>query len=412
MLDTLLAILLGVAVGIGFLLLRRERRRRLASEKELLRSEEMATGHVASIDRLVGMLATLHDFGRAASGIKSRQDLAKSIVDSAVKLMGTEMGSLMLTEKATQELVIVSSRGLSDEVIKATRLKVGEGIAGLVAKEGKPIFVEDIETDIRFRAAPVRYDTKSFIAVPLRIKGRVIGVLNVNRQEESPPFSERDVKLLSLLADQAAVTIENLELYQNLEQLYLQAMRTLAQAVDVREGYAPDRAERSAKLARAVAEEMHLPAAMIKQIEYAAIIHDIGKIGVPEEVLKKPGKLSPEERTEAMKHPAIASKMLDHVEFLAPVAPLILYHHEWFDGSGYGEGLAGEEIPIGARIVAVIDVFNALTSDRPYRKALSQGEAIAELRKSSGTQFDPKVVEVFVRVVEQISREKQKAQAS
>ena len=138
---------------------------------------------------------------------------------------------------------------------------------------------------------------------------------------------------------------------------------------------------------------------MIRHIEYAALMHDIGKIGIDEAILHKPGKLTPEEREIIKKHPEIGNRIIAPVAFLSPVAPMVLYHQEWYDGQGYPDGLAGEEIPLGARIVAVIDAFDAMTSDRPYRKALSRDIAVGELNKGANTQFDPKVVNAFIEVL-------------
>ncbi|MBN1384460.1 MAG: GAF domain-containing protein [Elusimicrobia bacterium] len=356
---------------------------------------------VASVDILVDMLIDIHDFGSKYSPSHNKKTLSKMIVDYAIKILKTNTGSLMLIDETSNELVITAARGLDSEIVNSTRLKIGEGIAGLVARDGNSIFVEDIDKDPRFfRAENIRYSSKSFISVPLKIKNKVIGVLNVNKERKGEKFSERDLRLLQLLAGQAAITIENIELYQNLQRFYLETMHTLAKAIDAKDAYTREHAERSGHYARLVAEELHLPQSMIKNIEYAAMMHDIGKIGIKEEILLKQSKLTDAEMKEIKKHPIIGEKIIAPIEFFAPIAPLILYHHEWFDGSGYGEGLVGEEIPIGARIVAVIDSYDAMTSDRPYRKALSQEEALGELKKGVGTQFDPKIVNAFLKVIE------------
>jgi HD-GYP domain-containing protein (c-di-GMP phosphodiesterase class II) len=130
-------------------------------------------------------------------------------------------------------------------------------------------------------------------------------------------------------------------------------------------------------------------------------MHDIGKIGIADHILLKPGKLSDEEQEVIRKHPSIGHRIIAPVQFLTPVAPMVLYHQEWFDGSGYPEGLSGEEIPLGARIVAVIDAYDAITSNRPYRKALTQKIAINELKKGAGKQFDPKIVDIFINILSQ-----------
>lgn len=410
----LLAVLAGFGAAAAAWGWRQGRRGRAASEraeayqKALQTTQDQLSSYVASLDNLMAMLQAIHEFSSRPTENATRRDLAKAIVDYACKLLRTHIGSLMLLDRSRNELVIVAAKGIPADVVAATRLKIGEGIAGIAAKEGRPIYVENSDRDPRFlRQENLEYPSKSFIAVPLKIRNKVVGVLNVHRAPEDPPFTERDVRLLTLLADQAAVTIENLELYENLQHLYLETMQTLARAIDAKDEYTREHADRASMYARLVAQELHLPESLVRHIEYAAMMHDIGKIGVPEHILRKPGRLTPEEYQEMKKHPAIGEQILSPIEFLAPIAPLVLYHHEWFDGSGYGEGLAGEEIPIGARIVAVIDAWDAMTSDRPYRKALPLEHAKAELRKGSGKQFDPRVVEAFLRVVERLEKQKE-----
>jgi len=306
----------------------------------------------------------------------------------------------MLLNHEVNELTIAASRGLSDEVVQTTRLRFGEGVAGRVVQTGKAIFVEDIETDARFmRSNGPNYSSKSFISVPLRVKNRIIGVLNVNSPEKQRIFEERDVRLLTILADQAAITLENIELYDNLQNFYLEMVQTLARAIDAKDSYTHEHADRARRYARLIGKKLMLPEAMIRHIEYAALMHDIGKIGIDETILHKAGKLTPEERDIIKKHPAIGNRIIAPVAFLSPVAPMVLYHQEWFNGQGYPEGLIGEEIPLGARVVAVIDAYDAITSDRPYRKALSKQVAIEELNKGAGSQFDEKVVKAFLEIL-------------
>ncbi|MCB4791377.1 MAG: GAF domain-containing protein [Elusimicrobia bacterium] len=368
--------------------------------------------YMADIDNLIVMLVGIHEFGMTATGIVSKEELTKSVIDSACRLMRSEKGSLMLLNHDTNELTIAAFRGMSNEVVSTTRLKLGEGIAGKVAQTGKSIFVENIETDARFMSANnTRYTSNSFISVPLRVKNRVIGVLNINSKEEKQKFEERDVRLLTILADQAAITLENIELYGNLQNFYLEMVQTLARAIDAKDAYTHDHADRARKYARLIGAKLNLPEVMIRHIEYAALMHDIGKIGIDENILHKPGKLTPEEREIIKRHPAIGNRIIAPVAFLSPVAPMVLYHQEWFNGQGYPEGLEGEEIPLGARIVAVIDAYDAITSDRPYRKALSRDVAIEELNRGAGVQFDPKVVKAFLDILlgeEQEARQKDK----
>src|SRR3989339_175352 len=402
---SILSVLLLISIAISIYLYNRyinQSYQLSGTRKEINDTKLKYLNSITSVDSLINMLIDLQEFGLKYSPNHNKQTLSKMIVDYSCKILKTDVSSLMLIDETSNELIIAAAKGLSNEIMDRTRLKIGEGIAGLVARNGKHVFVEDIEKDPRFfKAENLRYPAKSFISVPLKVRNKVIGVLNVNKEKEGEKFTERDLRLLQLLAGQAAITVENIELYQNLQRLYLETMQTLAKAIDAKDAYTREHADRSGSYAKLVAEELHLPKSMIKHIEYAAMMHDIGKIGIKEEILLKPTKLTEAEREEIKKHPLIGEKIIAPIEFLAPIAPLILYHHEWFDGTGYAEGLVGEEIPIGARIVAVIDAYDAMTSDRPYRKALPKESAIKELKKGSGSQFDPKIVDAFLRVLEQ-----------
>lgn len=408
--QILFAFFILAVLAVAWLLVIRQRRHASSKESEFSRRLKETQAHlqnyISDVDNLIVMLVGIHEFGMTATGIVSKEELTQLVVESACKLMRSDSGSLMLLNHDTNELAIASSKGLAPEVVSSTRVNLGEGVAGRVAQSGKPIFVENIETDIRFlRPNSVRYPSKSFISVPLKVKKRVVGVLNVSSSDFNRSFEERDVRLLTILADQAAITLENIELYDNLQHFYLEMVQTLARAIDAKDSYTHDHADRARKYARQIAKKLGLPEAMIRHIEYAALMHDIGKIGIDENILRKPGQLTQEERDIIKKHPAIGNRIISPVAFLSPVAPMVLYHQEWFNGKGYPEGLAGEEIPLGSRIVAVIDAYDAMTSDRPYRKALSQDIAVSELKKGAGGQFDPKVVKAFLEVLDKEEKE-------
>ena len=402
--EQILLVLLIITLLAVWAFIRRQNRVAQKRESEYVRrlksTQAQLQEYIADLDNLIVMLVGIHEFGMTATGIISKEELTQLVVNSACKLMRSNTGSLMLLNHETNELCIVASQGIPPEIVNATKLKLGEGIAGRVAQTGKAIFVEDIETDIRFmRSSIIRYPAKSFISAPLRMKDRIIGVLNISAPDADRRFEERDVRLLTILADQAAITLENIELYGNLQHFYLEMVQTLARAIDAKDSYTHEHADRVRRYARLIGKKLGLPEVMIRHIEYAALMHDIGKIGIDENILHKPGKLTPEEREIIKRHPAIGNRIIAPVAFLSPVAPMVLYHQEWFNGQGYPEGLAGEEIPLGARIVAAIDAYDAMTTDRPYRKALPKEVAVAELRKGAGSQFDPKVVEAFFEIL-------------
>jgi len=367
---------------------------------QINRAEEKIQVRTMDIDNLIIMLASIHEFGIEATELLSKEDLSQAVVDTACGLIHSDLCSLMLID-SNNELYIVASKGLSEKVKEQTRLKLGEGIAGRVVVGGKYIFVENIETDIRFLRANdnERYSSKSFISVPLKVKNKVIGVLNINSPKDKKHFDDRDLKLLTILADQAAMRLDNIELFNNLQSFYLEMVQALARAIDAKDAYTYDHADRARKYAKEIAIKMNLPFTIVRNIEYAALMHDIGKIGIADDILLKKDNLTEEELKIIRKHPLIGYRILAPVKFLSPVAPMVLYHQEWYDGSGYPEGLAKEEIPLGARIVAVIDAYDAMTSDRPYRNSFSVKDAVKQLRDGAGKQFDPKIVEIFIDIL-------------
>ncbi|MBR3654475.1 MAG: HD-GYP domain-containing protein [Elusimicrobia bacterium] len=365
-------------------------------------AEERLQVHTMDIDNLIMMLASIHEFGVTATGLLSKEEVAQTVVDTACSILHSNLASLMLIN-SDNELYIISAKGLSEKIRKETKMKIGEGIAGRVVSTGKYIFVENIETDVRFLRPndEERYTSKSFISVPLKVKSKVIGVLNINSPKNKKQFTDRDLKLITILADQAAMRLDNIELFNNLQSFYFEMVQTLARAIDAKDAYTYDHADRARKYAKAIAVKMNLPYTIVRNIEYAALMHDIGKIGIADNILLKKEKLTEQEMKMLRTHPVIGNKILSPVKFLSPVAPMVLYHQEWYDGSGYPEGLAKEEIPLGARIVAVIDAYDAMTSDRPYRKAMPIKTAVKELKEGAGKQFDPKIVDIFINILKE-----------
>ncbi|MBI3323576.1 MAG: HD domain-containing protein, partial [Candidatus Omnitrophica bacterium] len=261
--------------------------------------------------------------------------------------------------------------------------KVGEGIAGQIA------------ATLRIRMTSRR------MVVPL-VEEDCLGVLLVQRFSPAKPFAVLDQEILTTLAEQAVVAIRNAQMYETQERVTWGTIRSLSAILDGMDTYSPGRATRTKVLADvglAIADEMRVPLAQQRALHYAALLHDAGRLGIPEEILRKPAKLDPVELAKVKEHTVKGARLLEPLEILEPAIPIILYHHERYDGTGYPKGLKKEAIPLGARILAVANAFEAMVCERPYRKAMSIAEAGREIHSHSGTQFDPKVVEAFLEVV-------------
>ena len=251
--------------------------------------------------------------------------------------------------------------------------------------------------------AALRLDRVTSLCLsPIHLNGEPYGlfVLGEERKEAREPFDKDKLRLISAITDQAASALQRASMHEQVENTFFETILALANAMDARDTYTNNHSLRLAYLAEAVCRELHCPEEVIQAVHWAAMLHDIGKIGVPDEILRKPGPLTEEEWSIMRQHPEIGARIVAPIRKLANVAPLIRSHHENFDGSGYPNGLKGEQIPFGARLLAIVDAYGAMTDVRVYRTNRKPAEAIEELRKCSGTQFDPLLVEVFIRILE------------
>jgi putative nucleotidyltransferase with HDIG domain len=228
-------------------------------------------------------------------------------------------------------------------------------------------------------------------------KGKVIGILIlITSRRGTSPFTTGKLHSLSIIASKAASAIENSTLYEELKESYLQTLTALANAVEARDIYTRGHTERVCFMAQALCQEMGWNQEKLWEVKMGGILHDIGKIGVPDAILNKAEALTGEEFEIMKQHPIVGAKILEDISFLTPAIPFVLYHHERFDGKGYPYGLRKDQIPIQGRLMAVVDTFDAMTSDRPYRKAKSLDMALREIKKCAGTQFDPHIAELFL----------------
>jgi PAS domain S-box-containing protein len=236
------------------------------------------------------------------------------------------------------------------------------------------------------------------LLVPLMVKDKHIGYLTVDEPADGKIPSLETVRLLELFSYQAAVAIDNLRLYSDLERSYYGTLKAFVAAMDAKDPYTKGHSENVRFHALNIARQLKLPEEQVKLIDFSSLLHDIGKLAIRDEILTKPSLLSDHEYQEVKLHPVIGSHLVSEVESLLKVAPIIHSHHEHYDGSGYPQGIKGDDIPLEARIIAVADAFEAMTSDRPYRKAFDLKVAIKRLQDAAGTQFDKEIVRVFIKL--------------
>lgn len=331
--------------------------------------------------------------------------LLQEIVDEAIMVTRADGGSIMLTTEDGETLTVKTARNLNSSVSLNSKVKTGEGISGTVAKTLKPLIVNGSQ-DAAFRSDLERGDIGSVISVPMIVEDSLVGVLNINRKKLRAEFSEENLTIMSAFAAQAAEAIMKAGQFREIEKLSLQNdtqfrefIKALSKTVDAKDPYTYGHSEVVTRFSMEVAVELGLSAEETRSIEIGGRLHDMGKIGVSENILNKPGRLSEEEFASIRRHPEIAADILKDTESLKDIRDLILYHHEHYDGTGYPAGLKGDEIPLGARILAVADAYDTMMSRRSYREPMTKKAAIAELRRCRGGQFDPQIIDAFLKVI-------------
>lgn len=328
------------------------------------------------------------------------------LLTQAMDLLKVDAADVLLLDADTQALKYFIGLGFGSNAVRQTHLQLGEGRAGLAALERRLIVTPSLSAPSHVRAQLLAEEKfESSCAAPLVIKGQVKGVLEIFHRQ--PLTMDRDwLEFFEAFANQAAVAVDHAELFSRLEssskELALAYEATLegwARALDLRDRETEGHTRRVTDMTERLARAMGVDEEMIGQMRRGALLHDVGKLGIPDSILLKEGKLTQDEQATMRKHPTYAYKMLESITYLHPALDIPYYHHEKWDGKGYPRGLKGEEIPLAARIFAIVDVWDALSVDRPYRAKWSQEKVQGYLREQAGLYFDPQVVEAFLKVL-------------
>ena len=358
--------------------------------------EEKNVGLTQAVDRL----QALHKLGLAVNATMDLEKLLNLLSRKSVEALQAQVGYILMKDEQTGDLTVGGAEGLSKDFDRSLQipLKPG-GISHWVMKHNRPKLIEDISTAREFsRMSRLGFIRESIICAPLTNKDQVIGTITIANPVDGNQFVPSDLELLTTIAAQASIAIRNARLYEEQESTYLSTVQALVSAIEANDAYTRGHSERVTRLSLALAKKLGLDDEDLKHLEQAAILHDIGKIGIDVGLLHKKGKLTPADIEVLKLHPSIGVRILEPIHFLGTVREIIEQHHERFDGNGYPNGLSGEEWLIEGKILAVCDTFDAMTSDRPYRTALSREVAIKEIKDHSGTQFDPRVAATFVEM--------------
>jgi HD-GYP domain-containing protein (c-di-GMP phosphodiesterase class II) len=376
----------------------KERRRRaeaLRAHREDARVHSAAeVGEVAYLRKQLSLAA------RLTARLADRSDvheMAQLVVDELHETFAFYLAAIQRLDD-DGVLRLLAARGPLAEVMTEfllTEQPASEGVNGRVARSAETALVRDTRSDPDYIVRDPETDPRAELAVAIVVDGAVWGVLNIEATELGA-LAETDVVLVEAIAASFGVAVHRAKLIADLEGAFTTVLATLTSTVEAKDDYTACHCEDVAELAERVALRMSLSSAAAREVRYAAMLHDVGKIAVPSEILLKPGALTDEEWVVMRRHAAIGGELVARIDAFAHLAPAVRASHERWDGGGYPDGLAGGRIPLAARIIAACDTYDAIVTDRPYRPARTPAQACEELRRVAGSQLDPEVVQVLM----------------
>ncbi|MCB0103956.1 MAG: GAF domain-containing protein [Anaerolineales bacterium] len=351
-------------------------------------------------------MQALSEVGSVINSSLGLKRVLDEVMDTMIVLMKAERGFLMLKDESGDFRVQIARDSKHHDLTEDV-FAISKSIVREVLEKGKTILTTNAREDPRFeqQASVAAYQLLSIICAPLKVKDNLIGVIYVDNRAQKGIFTDDELALISTFANQAAVAIDNARLFDGLQEsnaelqeAYSATLEGWVRALDLRDKETEGHTQRVTVLTEKLAQKMGVTGDELMHLRRGALLHDIGKMGIPDGILLKPAALTHEERVLIQKHPVYAFEMLSPIRFLNPALAIPYCHHEKWDGTGYPRGLSGENIPLAARIFAVIDVWDALVSDRPYRKGLAPSDVKEKIRQDAGTHFDPQVVEAFLNL--------------
>lgn len=375
---------------------------------ERMRASEAAEQVTAQLERRVEHMQALR---RVDMAITNAIDVGLALdifLEQVQALLKVDAAGVLLYDEASQTLQPAAARGFDVEPARDRPLRLGEELAGFAAREQRTVYVQDLQADPREGAvvAPEHQRRfRAYWAVPMLTKGHLQGVIELYAERVFVPDAQW-FEFLETFADQGAIAVESALLFRSLErsnaELQLAYDKTIAgwaYALDLKDEETAGHSQRVTHLTVRLAQRLGVSPDELIHIQRGALLHDIGKMGVPDSILLKRGELTAAERRLIEQHTEYGRDLLEPIAFLRPAIAIPYSHHERWDGTGYPQGLAGEAIPLAARIFAIVDVFDALTSERPYRHAWSREEALEYIQREAGSHFDPRLVEVFMALI-------------
>lgn len=342
-------------------------------------------------------LATMHKLGALINTIQDTTELLNVLADKLVEVLQPDRVVLMLFGNGRGKIINKVTRTGRSGVI--SRAEISMSMVHEAVTEGMAILSYDALADERFRdkQSVILSRIRSAMCTPIKGRDTVLGVVYVDTNVSVGKFTEQDLQLLSIIGNQAGIAIQNAKLYEDLDDLFTGSLKTLVATIEAKDSVTSGHSVRVTVFSQAIARELGFNKEALRILKISALLHDIGKVGVPESILGKPAPLSENEFIRMREHPARGAEIIKNIKNVEDVVTSVRHHHERYDGGGIPDGLKGDNIPLLSRILAVSDTFDAMTFDRPYRKGVAMEKAMREIQRCSGTQFDPRIVDAFVR---------------
>jgi putative nucleotidyltransferase with HDIG domain len=357
----------------------------------------------SNLEKAVAKLSTLHKVGLAINSTMEMNRLFDLIVKITTETLHAQIGYIILTDREKRVLKVTTLHGHDVTISpEGTELPMRpSNVSTWVIRNRKPLLITDINENPEFdRFSTLGYERKTLICAPLMTKDEIIGTITVVNKRDNSVYSKEELELLNTIAAQASIAINNAKLYDEQQKIYMNTVHALVSAIEASDSYTRGHSERVTRYSMELARKLNLTPDRLKVIERAAILHDIGKIGIDMNLLHKTEELTPADVFDLQQHPVIGMNILLPIEFLHDVRICIGQHHERYDGKGYPYNVTADKLLLESRILAIADAFDAMTSDRPYRKALPPRKAMQELIDNAGTQFDPELVPHFIELLE------------
>jgi HD-GYP domain-containing protein (c-di-GMP phosphodiesterase class II) len=376
----------------------RERRRRVEALRR--HNEDRQARHVAPAGKVTYLRAQLRLAARLTARLAATNDVEEMVALVVEELQGTFAFYLAAIQRLDDDgmLRLVAGRGALADVMTEFLLveqSLQDGVNGRVARSAVSTLIVDTREDPDYIVRDPETDPRSELSVPIMLDGSVWGVLNLEAPEPEA-FSEADAVLVEAIAASLGSSLHRATLVRDLERTFTTTLTALMSAVEAKDSYTASHEEEVAKLSERVALRLGSSSTRAHDVRYAALLHDVGKVAVPSEILLKPGPLTDEEWVVMKRHAVVGGELVARIDAFAHLAPAVRASHERWDGGGYPDGLAGEEIPLAARIISACDTYEAIVTDRPYRPASTPEQACEELRRVAGAQLDPCVVDALL----------------